>query len=277
MRRELLRVFALETALALVLALPVVGGFSHRAGASRPRSSTSAAVGGLSGWLPPERHPIASSRSAAASVTLPGGERPQPALLVHARRGMIVRRHPDADARALGVMPASSKYYHVPLVVWIEEVSDNGRWGRIEIPYRWPRRTGWILLAGLRRETTWIAVEADLSDHRITIERRGHRVFSMRAATGAPATPTPAGDYFVTDRVPFTAGSSYGSFAFGISGIQPHLPVGWTGGNQLALHGTNAPGSIGRSVSAGCLRVNGTALHRLLPLLRLGTPFVIHP
>ena len=269
--------FALATALALVLALPVVGGFSHRAGASRPRPSTSAAVDGLSRWLPPERHPIASNRSAAASVTLPGRERPQPVLLVHVRSGMTVRRRPDADSRALGAMPVSSKYYHVRLIAWVEEVSDNGRWGRIAIPYRWPHRTGWILLAGLRRETTWISVEADLSEHRITIERRGHRVFSVRAATGAPSTPTPPGSYFVTDRVPFPAGSSYGWFAFGISGIQPRLPAGWTAGNQLAIHGTNSPGSIGRPVSAGCLRVSETALHRLEPLLRLGTPVVIHP
>ncbi len=50
------------------------------------------------------------------------------------------------------------------------------------------------------------------------------------AATGAPSTPTPVGRYFVSDRVPFPAGSTYGTFAFGLSGIQTHLPAGWTGG-----------------------------------------------
>jgi hypothetical protein len=79
----------------------------------------------------------------------------------------------------------------------------------------------------------------------------------------------------VTDRVPFARGSYLGSFAFGISGIQPRLPPGWSGGNQLAIHGTNDPSSIGRSVSAGCLRVSEAALARLKPLLRLGTPVVI--
>jgi lipoprotein-anchoring transpeptidase ErfK/SrfK len=76
--------------------------------------------------------------------------------------------------------------------------------------------------------------------------------------------------------VPFSAGSSYGSFAFGISGIQPNLPAGWTGGNQLAIHGTNQPATIGRSASAGCIRVSETTLARLLPLLAYGTPIVIH-
>ena len=103
----------------------------------------------------------------------------------------------------------------------------------------------------------------------------GKTLFGARGATGAPSSPTPVGRYFVTDRVPFGAGSALGSFAFGISGIQPHLPAGWSGGNQLAIHGTNDPSSIGRSASAGCVRVSERTLHRLLPLLRLGTPVVI--
>ena len=77
-------------------------------------------------------------------------------------------------------------------------------------------------------------------------------------------------------RVAFSRGSSLGSFAFGISGIQPWLPAGWSGGNQLAIHGTNNPSSIGRSASAGCVRVSETTLARLLPLLRYGTPVIVH-
>ncbi|HEV8563292.1 MAG TPA: L,D-transpeptidase [Actinomycetota bacterium] len=270
MRRDRVRASALAAALAIVLALSVVGGLTHRAGATQPP-----AFGTLESGVGPDAFRVPSIATPPAEPTHQE-ERPEPSLLVHVRSGMAVKARPDAKARAIGVMPSSSKYYRVPLVAWVQDVSDNGRWGRVEIPYTWPRRTGWILLPGLSRESTWITVEVDLSRHRITVERRGHRAFSMRAATGAPSTPTPPGDYFVTDRVPFSVGSSYGSFAFGISGIQPRLPAGWTGGNQLAIHGTNSPGSIGQSVSAGCLRVSESSLHRLLPLLRLGTPVVIH-
>ena len=96
-------------------------------------------------------------------------------------------------------------------------------------------------------------------------------------ATGAPVSPTPPGEYFVTDRIPFPSGGSLGTFAFGISGIQPNLPPGWSGGNQLAIHGTNDPSSIGTSASAGCMRVSEQALDRLLPLLQLGTPVIVEP
>ena len=79
----------------------------------------------------------------------------------------------------------------------------------------------------------------------------------------------------MTDRVSFPGGGSFGTFAFGISGVQPELPSWWDGGDQLAIHGTDATWSIGRAASAGCVRVTERALDRLSPLLRAGTPVVI--
>jgi hypothetical protein len=281
MRRERLRVWGLSAAIVVVLSTPIVFG-SATAGAM-PTASNRTRLSPLAGVAPS----TSGHRAAAPSsphrttrvdhVNIGAAPRIQPATLVHVRAGMTLRAGPDAGARAIGTMPSSSKYYHVPIVAWVEEVSSNGRWGRVEVPYSWPRRDGWILVAGLRHETTGVSVDVDLSQHRVTVARFGHRLLSAPAATGAPSSSTPPGDYFVTDRVPFSVGSSYGAFAFGISGIQPHLPPGWGGGNQLAIHGTNDPGSIGGSNSAGCVRVGAATLQRLIPLLRLGTPVVIHP
>jgi hypothetical protein len=202
-------------------------------------------------------------------------QRFEPHLLVRVPRPLTARARPSGRARVVGTVVPSSKYYHVPLVVWAERVSRSGRWGLVEIPYVWPRREGWIKLAGLRRSTTAIEVRIDLSRHRVTVYRRSEPVVGFRAAIGAPVSPTPPGEYVVTDRIPFARGGYLGSFAFGISGIQPNLPPGWSGGNQLAIHGTNDPASIGRSVSAGCVRVSEAALARLRPLLQLGTPVLI--
>jgi lipoprotein-anchoring transpeptidase ErfK/SrfK len=174
-------------------------------------------------------------------------------------------------------MPAASPQFGFRTFAWVLSVSPDGRFGRVPVPYRPTHGTGWIALRGLQRSHTPIIVRADLSRHLITVERRGRVILRLKAATGAPWTPTPPGRYFVTDRVPFSVGSKYGSFAFGISGFQFQLPAGWHGGSQLAIHGTNDPSSIGRSVSAGCLRVSEKALAALLPLLRLGTPVVIRP
>jgi hypothetical protein len=197
-------------------------------------------------------------------------------VLVEVPRTLPAFARPGAGAAQVGVVPSGSKYYGIRIVAWVEEVSSDGRWGRVELPYTWPRREGWIRLRGLERDATRVRVEVDLSLHQVTVRKFGKVLFRAPGATGAPSSPTPVGEYFVTDRVPFSAGSALGSFAFGISGIQPRLPAGWSGGNQLAIHGTNNPSSIGQSVSAGCIRVSETTLDRLLPLLAYGTPVIIH-
>jgi hypothetical protein len=218
------------------------------------------------------------------------GPRPDPAKI--ARRAAVLDRwtntlvpvphtlpafaKPRAGSAQVGVVPGGSKYYGFPIVAWVEERSPDGRWGRVELPYVWPRREGWIRLAGLDVRTTRVRVEVDLSRHLVMVTKLGEVLFRGPGATGAPASPTPVGDYFVTDRVAFSGGA-LGTFAFGISGIQPRLPAGWSGGNQLAIHGTNQPWSIGTSASAGCVRVSEAMLAKLKPLLAYGTPVVIHP
>jgi hypothetical protein len=196
--------------------------------------------------------------------------------LVRVPRTLPAFAEPRPGSAQVGVVPGGSKYYGFSLVAWVEERSPDGRWGRVELPYVWPRREGWIRLVGLDVRITRIRVEVDLSRHLVTVTRLGEVLFRTPGATGAPESPTPVGDYFVTDRVAFSGGA-LGTFAFGISGIQPRLPAGWSGGNQLAIHGTNQPSSIGTNASAGCVRVSEAALAKLKPLLAYGTPVVIHP
>jgi len=200
--------------------------------------------------------------------------RPEPNLLVEVPRDLRMSSRPGGG-RVVGVVPEGSRFYDVPTVAWVQQVSENGRFGRLRVPYSAGHRSGWISLGSLRRDQTWVTVHVDLSRRRVTVERRDRVLFGTRAAIGAASSPTPVGRYFVTDRIAFGSGSSLGAFAFGISGIQPNLPAGWSGGDQLAIHGTSDPSSIGQAVSAGCVRVSASALERLKPLLRLGTPVVI--
>jgi lipoprotein-anchoring transpeptidase ErfK/SrfK len=204
----------------------------------------------------------------------PRSRRPARSLLVSLQHGLRATSRPGGG-KVVGFVPAGSKYYGFSTVAWVLQVSANGRFGRVPIPYTSRPKTGWISLKGLRRLHTPYVVYADLSRHLITVRKLGRIVLRTHAATGAPRSPTPPGRYFVTDRVPFNPRGPLGAFAFGISGIQTRLPPGWGGGNQLAIHGTNNPGSIGRSVSAGCLRVSRAALERLKRILILGTPVII--
>jgi lipoprotein-anchoring transpeptidase ErfK/SrfK len=239
----------------------------NKPGADTQWISNGQSVAGLSVVLPdPVRNGPLPALEAIPAVP--------PALLVEVRQGLAIRSKPGGGS-VVGFMPAASAQFGFRTYAWVIETSRHGRFGRVPIPYSRRTGTGWIPLKGLRRLHTAITVRADLSEHRITVERLGRVVFRTSAATGAPGTPTPPGRYFVTDRVPFARGSRYGSFAFGISNYQYRLPAGWQGGSQLAIHGTNAPSSIGHSVSTGCLRVSERALALLKPLLRLGTPVII--
>lgn len=232
---------------------------------------------------PPAAEAIAPAAIATAALEPRPGDAPDAApraarafLLVRIERAMPITAGPGAG-RVLGTMPAGSRFYDEPTVAWVRRVSPGGRFGLVDVPYASAPAAGWIRLRGLGRSWTGISVVADLSERRITVRRGDGVLFRATAATGAPATPTPTGRYFVTDRVAFPGGGALGTFAFGLSGIQTHLPAGWSGGDQLAIHGTNAPWSIGRPASAGCLRVAESVLRRLRPLLRLGTPVIVRP
>src|SRR5918992_817506 len=80
-----------------------------------------------------------------------------------------------------------------------------------------------------------------------------------------------------TDKLPGARYSSvYGCCILALSGTQPNLPRGWTGGNRLAIHGTPEQGSVGGRESAGCLHARDGDLRRLMSAVPLGTPVRIH-
>jgi lipoprotein-anchoring transpeptidase ErfK/SrfK len=165
-----------------------------------------------------------------------------------------------------------------PTWLWAVAFSPNDGWAQIVLPWRPNGRTGWVRTRGHRVVHTRTWVQADLSRRRVMLMHGSRVVRSFPAAIGAPDSPTPIGRFSVTD--PISTGDPSGPFgwyAFGLSGHQPNLPPGWTGGDQLAIHGTNDPASIGTRASAGCLRVSAAALWVLKRALRPGTPVVIHP
>lgn len=262
--RRALATVTLVLALLESTALPLLG-----TGASAAQLRTAPLALRSAGTRPS----LESFRLPAAEATSSTSEGSR-TMLARVERAMPLTS--DAGAgRVVGTMPAASRFFGEPLVAWVQELSSDGRYGLVSVPYVAGDRSGWMRLRGLDLVYTRLRVEADLSAHRLTVLREGEVLFSAPIATGVPGSPTPTGHYFVTDRVPFPGGGDFGTFAFGISGIQPNLPLGWTGGDQLAIHGTNIPSSIGRSASAGCLRVSERVLDRLRPLLRLGTPVTI--
>ena len=75
----------------------------------------------------------------------------------------------------------------------------------------------------------------------------------------------------MTDVLRPTESAAYGCCILALTGHQPRLPSGWSGGDRLAVHGTGAPSTIGRAASAGCLHASASVMRRLLATVPLGS------
>jgi len=159
---------------------------------------------------------------------------------------------------------------------WLLIVRHSGSQGTALIPTGDTPARARVDLRRLRLRWTPIRIDIDLAVLRLRVLSRGHVLGTFPVAAGMPQTPTPTGSFSVTDRVRFPAWSPYGTFALGLSAHQEHVLPGWTGGNQIAIHGTENPGSIGHYASLGCIRVPNTALRLLRRVVPLGAPVTIH-
>ncbi len=112
---------------------------------------------------------------------------------------------------------------------------------------------------------------------------KGRRlVRTFHVATGQPAYPTPGGVWRIVDmqRNPWWRPPT-SAWAHGLQPIPPGPgnPLGtrWMGLDAagVGIHGTNAPASIGYSLSHGCIRMQVPEAEWLFQHVQLGTPVVI--
>jgi lipoprotein-anchoring transpeptidase ErfK/SrfK len=156
-------------------------------------------------------------------------------------------------------------------------VARRGNWFAVESDVLGNGVVGWVpRTAAVRLRTMRYSLEADLSKRLLTLREDGRVVFRRRVSIGAGDSPTPSGRFHVSDQV---SGRRWrlGCCIVVLSGTQPRLPLGWDGGDRLAIHGrASSSESIGAPTSAGCLHATEETLHELARL-PLGTPVVIHP
>jgi lipoprotein-anchoring transpeptidase ErfK/SrfK len=147
----------------------------------------------------------------------------------------------------------------------------------VQIPRRPNGVTGWVPARHVDVATVKTRITVDLSERRVTLYRNGKPVLTSTAAIGSPATPTPTGSFYVNQRlIPTDKDGPYGPGAVGISAFSNVL-TGWTQGGPIAIHGTNAPWSIGQAVSNGCIRLPNAKLRRVFAQALNGTPVLIRP
>jgi hypothetical protein len=152
----------------------------------------------------------------------------------------------------------------------------KGDWLAVRSPALGNKQLGWVRAAPLRLLRRPVELQVDLSRRELSVRAEHGVERRISVAIGAPDTPTPPGEYYVTDKLPGAEyGSYYGCCILALSGRQPNLPQGWSGGDRLAIHG--APTSTwGQAVSNGCLHADEPDLRYLMKTVPLGTVVEIH-
>jgi lipoprotein-anchoring transpeptidase ErfK/SrfK len=111
----------------------------------------------------------------------------------------------------------------------------------------------------------------------MTVFKNGLAMMAITIGEGRSALPTPTGTYYIVDllKQPNPDGE-YGPYAFGLSAFSDVLQSFGGGPGEIGIHGTDAPDSVGASLSHGCIRVSNAMIAALAKLLPLGTPVLIH-
>src|SRR5688572_8835282 len=168
-------------------------------------------------------------------------------------RVAIVRRPVPLRVRPNGRVAArasSRTEFGGPRVMSI--AARRGAWLGVVTPELPNGRLAWVHAKnrGLDFRRERVSLHADLSGRWVELRRGGRNIKRITVAIGRPGSETPTGRFAVTDKLDGARyGSYYGCCILALNGEQPNLPAGWQGGNRLAIHGTNSPGTIGAAAS----------------------------
>jgi hypothetical protein len=152
----------------------------------------------------------------------------------------------------------------------------DGLWFKVRLPILPNNSTGWVKASRLSKpRVVHTRLRVDRARERMTLTRDGRVVFRARIGVGAPGTPTPAGNFYIRDKLTgFAPGTLYGPLAFGTSARSSVL-TDWPRGGVIGIHGTNQPELLPGHVSHGCMRMRNGDILRLATLLPIGTPLTI--
>jgi lipoprotein-anchoring transpeptidase ErfK/SrfK len=221
-------------------------------------------AGGPSTPGPSVSHPKQFSRTPA--------QRPAPALHgplgAHLIRRVQLRESPGG--RVVHTLGVKTEYGSDQVLA---VVAQKPGWLGVLSPFMPNSQAGWIPAASAQLRVEPYELHVDLSARSLVVRKQGRVVRRITVAVGRPGEETPTGRYAITDLLRVSSGGGpYGCCALALTGRQPHVAQGWTGGDRIAIHGTSDPSSIGTPVSGGCMRAAEDDMRWLMARMSLGTP-----
>jgi len=195
---------------------------------------------------------------------------PPPAWIAAAKvPAVAVYDDPAAAAPVRSLPNPTAERY--PLVFAVKE--RQGDWLRVKLAVRPNGSTGWVRAGDVSLTSTPYRVVVEVAAHRVTLYHGNDPVLQDAVGVGTARTPTPLGDFYIDAVWPLADTSGvYGPYQLSVGAFSEVLKSFGGGQAQIALHGTNAPRLLGRSVSNGCVRMRNETITRLAQTVPAGTP-----
>lgn len=133
-----------------------------------------------------------------------------------------------------------------------------------------------MLLPAPKKSETGKKITLNLASRLLTLYEGTEKVRIYPVAVGAPETPSPVGEFSISEKEVNPSWTDPKTKITVPSGPSNPLGYRWLGlyGNY-GIHGTNAPWSIGCSVSHGCIRMYEEDVEELFESAPMGTPVEI--
>lgn len=211
---------------------------------------------------------------AAASPSTGGGagsEIAAPALVARPEGAVDVFAAPG-DATPTTTLPSTTSFGS-PRALLVVDQQDG--WIEVALPVRPNGSTGWVRSGGVEMREVDHQIVVDVADRSLTLRAGGEDVLTTPVAIGTDEHPTPVGEFYVVDKLATGGDGAYGPYALGLSAHSDVLTEFAGGDGQVGIHGTDDPGSIGRAVSHGCIRVPNDVIAELNDVVSLGTPVTV--
>lgn len=133
-----------------------------------------------------------------------------------------------------------------------------------------------VLMAAAEALAQERVIVVSIPDRKLALLENGRVVKTYPTAVGAAATPTPAGKFQIVNKVVNPTWYTPGKVV--PPGASNPLGPRWLGLSLpgFGIHGTNAPRSIGRAASHGCIRMRAADIKELFGLVRVGDVVELH-
>ena len=240
------------------------------AAAAVQTASTSSSTVAVSSTAPPTTVPLSPFKQAVAHKNY---------LAVESIVDKLEVCESPGDGQKVTFTYGMSNRFGQPMVFLAADETKDGEgytWYQVFLPEKPNGVKGWLRASQVKTTDITHDVRIYLAAHRLDLYEQGQKVKSYRIGVGKVETPSPLGEYYIVEKiVPANTAGDYGALAMGTTAFSGTIR-NWPGRAQVGIHGTNAPDTIGKDTTHGCIRLLNDEILELSQVVHLGTPVFIY-